>query len=160
VRESGLLKQVDLCAVNVQEAAAAAGLPDSRLGESEPSCIAELAVEELAREFPKLQLSVTGGRTGSWSWDGNSLAFDAAVPVRVAGTSGAGDAHFAGLLAGLSAGLPLHEAQQLGTIVAGASVTSPHTIHSGMTTELLRFVCALRARASARVRALLDNPIG
>ncbi|MGO9308112.1 MAG: carbohydrate kinase family protein [Spirochaetia bacterium] len=160
VRSAGLFEHVDLCAVNLEEAAAAAGVRDSRVKASEPFRIAHRVAEELAREFPKLQLSITGGSTGSWSWDGESLAFDPAVPVRAAGTAGAGDAHFAGILAGLSAGLALRDAQQLGTIVAGASVTSPHTIHPAMTTELLRSVCAARVQTAAPVRALLDNPNG
>ena len=76
------------------------------------------------------------------------------------GTSGAGDAHFAGILAGLCANLPLAEAQQVGTVVAGASVTSPHTIHPDMTVALLRSTCALRRQTSARVVALLDTANG
>jgi ribokinase len=158
-RESGLLGQVDLCAVNLEEAAAAAGIP-SDTGAAEPAVIARRAAEALAREFPRLALSITGGKSGSWAWDGSSLAFDPSVRVQVAGTAGAGDAHFAGLLAGLAQELPLHEAMELGTIYAGASVTSPHTIHPFLTPALLRSVCALRARTSARVLALLDNLIG
>ena len=160
VRESGLLNQVDLCAVNLEEAAAAAGIPEDHVESSEPARIVQRAAEELARDFPLLQLSITSGKSGSWCWDGSSLYFDPAVHLHVAGTSGAGDAHFAGLLAGLALGLPLQLAQQVGTIVAGASVKSPHTIHPGMTTELLRSVCDAREWTSARVRALLDNPIG
>jgi len=120
VRESGLLSRVDLCAVNLEEAAAAAGLPDDQSRDWEPAVIARKAAEELARVFPLLQLSITGGMAGSWSWDGSSLAFDPALHLYVAGTSGAGDAHFAGILSALAAGLSLQEAQELGTIVAGA----------------------------------------
>jgi ribokinase len=160
VRASGVLGQVDLLAVNLEEAAAAAGIKgDDSAGRSEPAVIARRAAESLARDFPRLLLSITGGKAGSWSWDGGSLAFDEAVHVHVAGTSGAGDAHCAGVLSGLAVDLPLHEAQELGTIVAAASVTSPHTIHDRMTAELLREVCRKRTRISARVRALLDNPI-
>jgi sugar/nucleoside kinase (ribokinase family) len=160
VRASGLLSHVDLCAVNLDEAAAAAGIPDDKVREEEPSRIALRSAEELARTFPQLQLSITGGKTGSWSWDGCAMAFDPAIRVRVAGTSGAGDAHFAGLLAGLAIDLPLQQAQQLGTIVAAASVTSPHTIHPGMTAELLHSICGARTRTSAGVGALLDNRNG
>jgi sugar/nucleoside kinase (ribokinase family) len=158
-RGSGLLGQVDLCAVNLEEAAAAAGIP-SDSSAAEPAVIARKAAEGLARDFPRLTLSITGGKSGSWAWDGSSLAFDPAVSVHVEGTTGAGDAHFAGLLAGLAQELPLHEAMELGTIVAGASVTSPHTIHPLLTPALLRSACALRARTSARVLVLLDNLIG
>jgi len=158
-RESGLLGQVDLLAVNLEEAAAAARIRSTGAERSEPAVIARRAAESLGRDFPRLQLSITGGKEGSWAWDGGTLAFDDAVHVHVEGTSGAGDAHCAGVLSGLALGLPLHEAQELGTIVAAASVTSPHTIHDGMTGELLREVCSKRARTSARVRGLLDNPI-
>jgi sugar/nucleoside kinase (ribokinase family) len=160
VRASGMLDHVDLCAVNLEEAAAAAGIPAQRMRETEPGVIARKAAEELARIHPSLQLSITAGKLGSWSWDGNSLTFDPALHLHVAGTSGAGDAHFAGILSALAAGLSLREAQELGTIVAGASVTSPHTIHPAVTAELLRSICGRRARTSDRVTSLLDNDIG
>jgi len=62
------------------------------------------------------------------------------VPVQT--TGGAGDAHLAGLLAGLAAGLSLGEAQRLATLVAAASVTSPHTIHKGLSRTELRALAA------------------
>ena len=158
-RESGLLGEVDLLAVNLEEAAAAARIKVADGPTPKPAVIARRAAESLARDYPRLQLSITGGKAGSWTWDGGSLAFDDAVDVHAAGTSGAGDAHCAGVLSGLALDLPLNEAQELGTIVAAASVTSPHTIHDGMTAELLREVCENRIRTSARVRGLLDNPI-
>jgi len=155
-----VLALVELCALNLEEAAAAAGIPHDRVLPGDPAEIAEQSVESLSRSYPRLQLSITAGKTGSWSWDRHELAFDAAAAVKVEGASGAGDAHFAGLLAGLSANLSLPEAQQVGTIVAGASVTSPHTIHPGMTSALLRSICGLRAWTSARVLALLDTANG
>ena len=156
VRASGVLELVDLCALNLEEAAAAAGIAHDGVQKSEPHETAERAVQSLSRAHPRLQLSITAGKTGSWSWDAHELAFDPAVAVKVEGTSGAGDAHFAGVLAGLSANLSLAEAQQVGTIVAGASVTSPHTIHPEMTPALLRSTCGLRVQTSFRVLALLD----
>jgi ribokinase len=159
VRGSGLLGQVDLLAVNLEEAAAAAG-KSAASTRSEPALIARNAAEALTRDFPHLRLSITAGKAGSWSWQEGALTFDESVPVEVAGTSGAGDAHCAGILAGMAAGHSLAEAQQLGTIVAAASVTSPHTIHPAMTLDLLRTVCARRVRTSARVLALLDMAIG
>jgi sugar/nucleoside kinase (ribokinase family) len=159
VRSSGVLELVDLCALNLEEAAAAAGIAHDRIHQG-PAEIARRSVEALTRGFPRLRLSITSGKTGSWSWDGSELAFDAAVAARVEGTSGAGDAHLAGVLAGLSADLSLPEAQQLGTIVAGASVTSPHTIHPALTVQLLRTTCVLRERTSPRVLALLDTVNG
>ena len=159
VRSSGVLELVDLCALNLEEAAAAAGIAHDRIHQS-PEEIARRSVEALTPRLPRLRLSITSGKTGSWTWDGRELDFDAAVAARVEGTSGAGDAHLAGVLAGLSAGLSLSEAQQLGTIVAGASVTSPHTIHPALTVRVLRTTCALRERTSPRVLALLDTANG
>jgi ribokinase len=160
VRASGVLALVELCALNLEEAAAAAGIAQDRVLRGAPLEIAQRSVESLSRAFPRLCLSITAGKTGSWSWDGHELAFDAAVAVKVEGTSGAGDAHFAGVLAGLSANLSLSEAQQVGTIVAGASVTSPHTIHPELTSALLRSTCGLRVRTSERVLSLLDTGNG
>ena len=77
--------------------------------------------------------------------------------MTVAGTSGAGDAHMAGLLAGLSAGLDLAEAQALATLMGAASVTSAHTIHPGVTREMLASLLRLRPSSSPRLSALLDE---
>ena len=159
VRSSGLLGRVDLCALNLEEAAAAAGIRAGRSG-GEPDVIARSAVKELSNAHPRLQLSITAGKTGSWCWDGNSLGFDPAIRVEAAGTSGAGDAHFSGVLAGLAAGLELREAHELGTMVAAASVTSPHTIHPALTADLLRSVARRRGRLCERAAALLDTANG
>jgi sugar/nucleoside kinase (ribokinase family) len=139
VREGNLLDRVDLLGVNLEEALAAAGLGGPH--PPEPATRAELAaaaVAALAAEHPRLQLSVTAGAAGSWSWDGEALRHCPAASVQAVSTGGAGDAHFAGILAGLTAGLPLPEAQRLGALVAAASVTSPHTIHTGITRQMLR----------------------
>ena len=161
VRASGLLAAVDLLALNLEEAAAAAGIG----ARGEPGEVAAEAIRRLSAAWPALRLSVTAGKAGSWSRDGEALAVAAnpALPVRVETTSGAGDAHFAGLLAGLAAGLPLAGAQQLGTLLAAASVTSPHTIHPGIDRALLRQVAALWPAGGAQpglspaVRGLLEE---
>ena len=59
----------------------------------------------------------------------------------VVGTAGAGDAHLAGILAGLAAGLPLVEAHQLGVLTAAVAVQSPHTINGELDREAL-WACA------------------
>ena len=59
------------------------------------------------------------------------------LSVEATSTAGAGDAHLAGILAGLAAGLSLAAAQALGTLVAAAAVTSPHTIHDALSREEL-----------------------
>jgi sugar/nucleoside kinase (ribokinase family) len=75
----------------------------------------------------------------------------------VASTAGAGDAHLAGVIVGLAAGISLPESQQLGTLVAGLSVTSPHTIAPGIDRESLRaFSRQCGIDLAAGVRSLLE----
>ena len=102
-------------------------------------------------------LTVTAGARGSWSWDGTTLTHLPVLPVRVEGTAGAGDAHLAGIIAGLAAGLPLREAHQLGVLTAAVAVQSPHTINFELDREALR-VCAEATDAplADAVRALLQ----
>ena len=75
------------------------------------------------------------------------------LPVRVEGTAGAGDAHLAGIIAGLAAGLPLREAHQLGVLTAAVAVQSPHTINFELDRE------ALRACAEATGMPLADRVV-
>jgi len=156
VRERGLLAQVDLLGVNLEEALAAAGMP--RPLPAEPSGRAELAAAAIAAltgEHAALRLSVTAGAAGSWSWDGAALQHCPALPVRVASTGGAGDAHFAGILAGLAAGLSLPAAQQLGILLAAASVASPHTIHKDISRTMLRELADMAPHSSRALNSLI-----
>ncbi len=73
-----------------------------------------------------------------------------ALPVPVVGTAGAGDAHLAGILVGLAAGLSLRDAHQLGVLTAAVAVQSPHTINFELDRE------ALRACAEATVAPLTE----
>lgn len=151
----GLLFDVDLLAINVDEAAVAAGISSM---ERPPRAIVEMAVEMLGDAYPGLLMSITAGKHGSWSWDGSSLSYVPVYKAEVQGTAGAGDAHLAGTIVGLVAGLTLPEAQQLGTLVAAASVTVPHTIHRGIDRELLRaFAREAAAPICDRVRRLLES---
>ena len=131
----GLLRQVDLVAFNLDEAAAAA---DVASGERPAEEIVREAVRRLREENPAAWVSVTAGGRGNWTWDGERLRYVPAIHVPVENTAGAGDAHLSGIIAGLVAGLPLAEAQQLGTLVSGVSVTSPHTIHPDVNRNRLR----------------------
>lgn len=64
-------------------------------------------------------------RDGAWICNGhNQPQHVPAYPVEVVDTIGAGDAHCAGLLAGLSAGWPLPQAVDLGNRVAACVVAS------------------------------------
>jgi ribokinase len=131
----GDLDRVDLLALNLDEAAAAAGTsPEGR----QPGDLAEAAVRSLSALHRGIRLTITAGRQGSWSWDGTDLAHLPALHVPVVSTAGAGDAHLAGTIAGLAAGMPLARAHELGVLTAAMSVTSPHTINKEVTRSALR----------------------
>jgi ribokinase len=153
--EQGLLAQVDLLALNADEAARLAGLSD---GDSAAADIVVAALARLLQIQPALQATITAGRLGSWAWDGRRLSHCPAHPVAVAGTAGAGDAHLAGVLAGLTAGLALAEAQGLGGLAAAVSVTSEHTINKGLDRQALhRLAASTKVPVSPGVRRLLAD---
>jgi ribokinase len=127
--DAGILEHLDLLALNRDEAAAAAGMPDDAV---------RAAVARLTAVNPALRISITAGGEGSWTWDGETLRHLPAVRVPVAGTAGAGDAHLSGIIAGLVEGMTLAEAHQFGSLTAAASVTSPHTIHPEIDRAFMR----------------------
>ena len=150
--ERGMLRQVDLLAINRSEAAAAADLgPESPLEE-----IVARAVARLRQENPAMRVSITAGAGGSWLFDADRVWRQPAWPAHVRNTAGAGDAHLAGLLVGLAAGLGCEEAHQLAGLVAAVSVESVHTIHPDLGREALaRFAREHGVVLSAGVRELL-----
>jgi sugar/nucleoside kinase (ribokinase family) len=83
----------------------------------------------LSEVNPRLQIVLTAGGQGSWSWDGAQLQHIPAIPVDLVNSAGAGDAYLAGTIVGLTASLSLLKAQQLANLVAALSATSPHTIN-------------------------------
>jgi ribokinase len=129
------LKEIDLLALNLDEAVALAGIPAEMADSGDPGAIVKAT---LAKLDPGVMLTVTAGARGSWSWDGTTLTHLPALPVPVVGTAGAGDAHLAGIIAGLAAGLPLIEAHQLGVLTAAVAVQSPHTINFELDRGALR----------------------
>ena len=131
----GTLCEVDLLAVNLDEAAAAAGIPAEG---RPPADIVEAAALALNKRHSGIWLTITAGSRGSWSWDGSNLSYLAAFPATIVSTAGAGDAHLAGTLVGLVVGLPLPQAHELGALTAAMSVTSPHTINKAITRDSLR----------------------
>lgn len=154
VQDESLLL-VDLLGINLDEAAAAVGISPE---EEKPEAIVDKAVQALDALNPHLQISITAGRNGSWSWDGRAIAHAPAFPAKVASTAGAGDAHLSGIIVGLTAGLPLAEAQELGALTAALSVTSPHTINPEIDGSTLKeYASAVHAPISDSVRELLAN---
>jgi sugar/nucleoside kinase (ribokinase family) len=130
-----LLFQVDLLALNRSEAEAALEIAPGELDAPE---LAVRTIDRLKRDYPRLQLSITAGASGSWFWDGNDMHFSPALAVPVKTTAGAGDAHLGTLLAGIAAGLSTRQACRLAVLMAAYSVTSPHSIHPDLDGDLLR----------------------
>ncbi len=121
-----LLKNVDLLSINLDEATSAV---EDVPGLNEPIQIIEKAIKTFCSINPEIKISITQGKYGSWIWDGKEIFHFPALNIKVISTAGAGDAFMSGLIAGINTGLTLKEAQQLGTLTGGASVTSPHTIN-------------------------------
>lgn len=124
----------DLIAINLDEAASLTGISPEN---SDRGSIIDTAIQKLMHYNPQIQVSITWGKEGSWCWDGLELHFFPAVKAEVKSSAGAGDAFFSGLISGIALGLALPEAQQLATLVAGYSVTSPHTIHPDLNRNTL-----------------------
>ncbi len=152
----GLIAMTDLLALNLDEAARAADLP---VGGHAPEQIAWAAVERLLALNPDLRLTITAGRQGGWCWDGQALLRIPAFAAQALSTAGAGDAHLAGALCGLSAGLDLADASTLGALVAAHSVTSPHTIDKRINRgSLAAFAAGQSVALPPAVRRLLALP--
>jgi len=124
--KGGVIELMDLIAINMDEAAALSGLA---LAQTAPALIVSETIIKLLKKNKNLLISITGGKGGSWCWDGSVINHFQAISSMVKSTAGAGDAFFSGLLCGIATELSFFEAQQLATLVAGLSVTSPHTIH-------------------------------
>jgi sugar/nucleoside kinase (ribokinase family) len=140
-RAAGLLSQVDLLALNEDEAEALAGEPWPA---EEPTRFLDRCAGVLRALQPRMRAVITAGPQGAFGFDGRSWSHVPALPVSVASTAGAGDALLGALVAGLAAGLPfatgareglaerpLESALDLGALVAAFKVTSPHTIPPG-----------------------------
>ena len=150
-----IMKNTDLLAINLDEAAALTGLD---MLETDPEAIFDAAVERLRQRQPKILVTVTAGKQGSWTWDGSARHHHPALEAVVKSTAGAGDAFLAGLFVGKVAGLTMIDSQYLATLVAGLSVTSPHTIHPGVNRQtLLKFAVQSGAWLPDSVRLLLED---
>lgn len=157
IREMGdseIFRKIDLLALNLEELMQFIGAGDQEFMDDDA---VDEAVGRVSVRYPYLHLTVTAGSRGSWSWDGERLAFFPSADAEVASTAGAGDAYLAGIISGLTAGLTLHEAQQLGTLVGSLSVTSPHTIHKGVNRHSLsRFLQGSGYEVSPAVARLIE----
>jgi ribokinase len=155
--EMGLLAEADLLVLNRDEAEVVARI-GSREFNGSFLPVVEAVVDRLRTINPHLQVIITAGRDGSWSWDGGNIQHIPAFPVEVASTAGAGDAFLAGVIAGKVAGLFPGEAQELGTLVAAHAVTSPHTIDARLDRQsLYSFAKQCQFALSARVVKILQE---
>jgi sugar/nucleoside kinase (ribokinase family) len=133
VRATGMLSQVDLLSVNIDEAAALARTPVDPGAPAE--AVVASAVAMLSAEHPRASLVVTAGAQGSWSWDGREIAHAPASEASVVSTAGAGDAHLSALVVATIGGLDLAAANAFAALVSGMTVTCPHTINPEVDAE-------------------------
>lgn len=153
----GLLALTDMLSLNLDEAAALLGWSAEKYS---PTAIVESAIQRLQALNPKMLIALTAGKNGSWAWDGICLTHTPAYPVRVASSAGAGDAFLAALIVSMVAGLSWAQAQELASLTAALSVTSPHTIHPGLERDSLRvFADQLGAPLSDAVQVLLRSDL-
>ncbi len=134
----------DLLAVNEDEAQAIAGTTTADIAQIASDCFSRVA-----RHNPDVMLVVTAGKLGSYSVFHGNIENIPALPAEPVSTAGAGDAYLAGVICGLSLGLPLQNegaaeklrATDAGSFLAHLSILSPHTIADTVTgDEVRRFV--------------------
>ena len=121
---ASLIASVDVLAVNLEEAAALAGMAP----EAEPNEIVLGAIGAARACNEEVQLVITAGKSGSWVWDGATLSRDSGIPAAVVNSAGAGDAHVAGLIVALASGLAILEANAFATVVSAMKVGRPDAI--------------------------------
>jgi sugar/nucleoside kinase (ribokinase family) len=139
--EDGLFRMIDLVGLNRDEANMLAGVSADTSEEK----LARACVDKLWGINPGIIVSITLGADGSAAAVGGKIEFAPAIQSPgVASTGGSGDAHLAGLVAGLAWGLPLMgesekrpqydesplaTAHDLAVLIASMSVVSADTIN-------------------------------
>jgi len=131
----------DIVSLNEDEAAAITGVAFDE--NSLDHFLCELSTD-LTRANPDMRIILSAGKEGAYGFADGVWHNTPAAKVEVASTAGAGDALLSGTLAGIAAGMPfiaegpkretladapLMSALDFGVLLAGLSVTSPHTIH-------------------------------
>ncbi len=135
------LAQVDLLALNEDEAAALSG---ARRDRGEPGPFLEACRAAFAAANPAGSLVVTLGADGAHGYAQCRWVHVAAPRLAVRSTAGAGDALLGGVLTGLALDMPFDDALELGTLLAAFKVTSPHTIPPEVDRPLLQSFAAVR----------------
>ena len=170
-RKSGLLGQVDLLALNEEEASVLAG---RTFDADAPEPVLERCASVIGASRRGVRAIVTAGAHGAFALADRRWTHCPAPVVSTASTAGAGDALLAGILVALAAGVPFIEpgepqrsaiadrplasAFDFGILLASYSVTSSHTIHPDVNLSSLvgfadglglKFAGALSAAISA-----------
>ena len=133
-----MFELLDVVALNEHEAATLTG--------AEPTDTDALLGATASAFRDDARVVVTAGSRGAFALEGGRCGHRSAPAVSVVSTAGCGDALFAGVLAGLAAGVPLlgdasdpkiDDALGLGVLLASLNATSPHTIAPGADREAL-----------------------
>ena len=145
----GIFELADLVSLNEDEAGMLVGRKFKAGGEEE--FLADCA-RALTRHNAGMRIVMSAGKEGAYGYEGGKWDYCPSAGAKVASTAGAGDALLGGVIAGLAAGRslttggarrtrlnerPLTSALDMGVILAGMKVTSPHTIHPGANAQSL-----------------------
>jgi sugar/nucleoside kinase (ribokinase family) len=148
-QELNLFSMIDFLALNKEEASAIVGY--TPVADNMDRFLVDCS-SALRKAQPNIQIVISAGADGAYAFDKGEWSHYPVPSVSVASTAGAGDALLAGIISGLTAGLPLtrpmpkarrlagtdvRSALELGVLLAAFSVTSPDTIHSGATLDRL-----------------------
>jgi sugar/nucleoside kinase (ribokinase family) len=156
-RAARFFADVDLLALNEDEAVSLAGVP---FDPDQPQLLLGATAALLRGAQPRMRVVVTAGARGAFVLEAGHWNEVAALRVPAVSTAGAGDAFLGGVLCGLALGLPLSptgegtlralaSAAELGALVAAYAVTSPHTIHPDARLPSLRAFAAAHGVAFA-----------
>jgi sugar/nucleoside kinase (ribokinase family) len=125
-------------ALNLEEAIFLAQIVHNERSDRTERSVVHQILAWIRAQNPHLAMSITAGKMGSWFWDGSGLHFTHSEPFTAVSAAGAGDAHLASLIASVALGMPPEAAAYLANLVAGISVTSPHTIHPDLDAALIQ----------------------
>lgn len=166
-KASGMFKLLDLVAVNESEASELLGREFSA---NQLDSFAESCLLFMDDHCPSLRLVVSLGKRGVLGFANQQWMHCPAPEVPVVSTAGAGDALLAGVVSGLTAGLPflnfsrhasegpsrlLGSALELGMMLASYTVTSPHTIHpQACLDSLLAFMSKLGCQVDPHLEGM------
>lgn len=140
-KRRGMFGMSDLLAVNEDEAG---HIADAEFDASEPEPFLRKLAAALTAFNPEIKVLLSAGKAGAFGFENGKWDFCPALELEAVSTAGAGDALLGGAVACLAAGMPLikpgakrkklneralSSALDFAVLLAGFTVTSPHTIH-------------------------------